>query len=213
MFEEIEGYQKYLDALLKGDREICRNITGGLIDGGIEVKALYINLFQRALYEVGELWAKNIISVDVEHYATAITEGLFPLVYPLIFSGDHIGRKALVSCAVNEYHQLGGRMVADILEMAGWDTLFLGAGSTIEDLKGEVSRERPDLLALSVSLAQNLPGLIQTIRGIREAFPDLPVLAGGYGLKAAKDDFFSDIPGVSVVSSLHTLEEYIGQFN
>jgi len=212
MYREIEEYTEYLEALLRGDRMKCRDIVGVLLENDLDVRSLYIDLFQRTLYEIGELWAQNVISVDVEHYATAITESLFPLVYPKIFIGDHNGYKAVVSCVANEYHQIGGKMVADILEMNGWDTSFLGANSSVDDLKAEIKNENPALLVLSLSLAQNLKSLGSSLTEIRAVYPNLPILVGGQGLSHVEDGFFSEIDKVSLVRSLYDMEEYIGQF-
>ncbi len=212
MYREIEQYPAFLDALPGGYREWCHGIVETLLQSEIDVRSLYIDLFQQALYEIGELWSRNIISVDVEHYATAIIESLFPLVYPKIFTADHIGRKAMISCLANEYHQLGCKMVADTLEMAGWDTLFLGANTTTEELKSEIKSEHPDLLALSLSMYHNLSGLTEAVRGIRYDFQDLPIVTGGYGFRFAGDGLFADIPGVTLVRSLYDLEEFIEGF-
>jgi MerR family transcriptional regulator, light-induced transcriptional regulator len=213
MFTEIEQYPDYLEALLRGDRKGCREIVEGLLESGLDVKSLYVDLFQRALYKVGELWEQNEISVDVEHYATAITDSLFPLVYPKIFMAEHIGRKAVVSCAVNEYHQIGGKMVADILEMNGWDTRFLGANSSAEDLETAIVRQYPDMLVLSLSLAQNLDLLVETAAALREDYPDLPILAGGQAFRFLEENVFDHLTGVTLVRSLEELEVFIERFN
>ncbi len=213
MFTEVEQYSDYLEALLRGDRKGCREIVEGLLESGLDVKSLYVDLFQRALYKVGELWEQNEISVDVEHYATAITDSLFPLVYPKIFMAEHIGRKAVVSCAVNEYHQIGGKMVADILEMNGWDTRFLGANSSAEDLQTEIVRQYPDVLVLSLSLAQNVDLLVETAAALREDYPDLPILAGGQAFRFLEESVFDHLTGVTLVRSLGELEVFIERFN
>jgi MerR family transcriptional regulator, light-induced transcriptional regulator len=213
MFTEIEQYPDYLEALLRGDRKRCREIVEDLLESGLDVKSLYVDLFQRALYKVGELWEQNEISVDVEHYATAITDSLFPLVYPKIFMAEHNGRKAVVSCTVNEYHQIGGKMVADILEMNGWDTRFLGANSSAEDLDAEIVRQYPDMLVLSLSIAQNLDLLVEAAAGLREDYPDLPILAGGQAFRFLEENVFDHVPDVTLVRSLGELEVFIERFN
>ena len=92
----------------------------------VGLKDLYVNLFQRALYQVGELWEHQRISVAVEHLATAITESLIALVQPQIFCGPRLNRSIIVACVADEYHQLGGRMVADMFELQGWAGIFWG---------------------------------------------------------------------------------------
>ncbi len=97
----------------------------------MELKSLYMDLFQRSLYAVGELWELNKISVAREHLATAITESLLNLVYPRLFENTPTGKKVVVSCAANELHQIGGKIVADFFELNGWESHFLGANTPV----------------------------------------------------------------------------------
>ena len=81
-------YRDYLENLLKGRRSVCFRTVSSLLDNGVELKTLYLDLFQRSLYEVGDQWESNRISVSTEHLATAITESLLPLAYPRLFSSE-----------------------------------------------------------------------------------------------------------------------------
>ena len=70
-----------------------------------------------------------------EHLATAISESLLNLTYPRLFAQPRNGKSAVVTCVSNEYHQIGGKMVADIFELNGWRGHFLGANMPEADLK------------------------------------------------------------------------------
>ena len=107
-----DAYARYLEALLIGDRRRCREQFETWLAAGTPVRTIYQDLVQRSLYEVGALWEQGRVSVATEHLATAITESLLNLVYPWLFSQPHLGRSAVVTCAANEYHQIGGKMVA-----------------------------------------------------------------------------------------------------
>lgn len=113
-----ELYQIFLKSLLKGDKGECLHIVKTLLENNIAIRDLYVELFQKSMYKVGELWERNEISVAREHLATTITESLLSSTYPYIFTGEQTAKKAIISCAANEYHQLGGKMVADIFELA-----------------------------------------------------------------------------------------------
>lgn len=113
-------YRRFLDALLVGDVAYCRAEVQAWLDTGRGVRALYEDLIQRALYDVGMLWESGRASVADEHLATAISESLLNLSYPYLFDRPSTGCSALVTCAANEYHQIGARMVADIFELHGW---------------------------------------------------------------------------------------------
>ncbi len=125
----------YCQALLDGNSWQCQDMVQQLIDEGVPVPTLYTELFQQSLYQVGEMWQRNQISVAVEHPATAITERLLTQVSPhLLANVPPGGRRALISCSVKEYHQIGARMVADIMEARGWNVSFIGANAPLADL-------------------------------------------------------------------------------
>lgn len=84
-------YEQYLAALLGGNRTECARIVQALVSAGTGLKGLYIDLFQRAQYRVGELWEQQRISVAVEHLATAITERMLSLVQGQVLGGYRPG--------------------------------------------------------------------------------------------------------------------------
>lgn len=126
--------EEYLAHLVEGDRRACRDDVQCLLDGGATPRELYEQLFQACLYTVGARWHAGELSVAVEHLATLITEDMLRLVFPRVLEREPNGRRAIVSCAAEEYHQVGGRIVADTLEAAGWAVQFLGANTPADAL-------------------------------------------------------------------------------
>jgi len=210
MIEE-SVYENYLDALLAGRRSECRRVVQKLMDAHTDVKDLYTCLFQRSMYRVGELWENHRITVANEHLATAITEGLLNLVYPSIFDTDRIGKTAVVSCSANEFHQIGGKMVADIMELNGWDTHFLGANTPCEDISGYVEEVHADLVGLSLSILANMDSLKRCMDVIKTDFPGMQMLVGGQAFRWGGHDAIREYPGVEYVSSLDDLETWLAQ--
>ncbi len=206
---ENDLYDKFISRLLAGDRGACVLILQGLIKQEVPVRDIYVDLFQRALYKIGELWEHNRISVSVEHMATAIVEGLCTLVYPAIFSGEHSGKKAVVSCAANEFHQLGGKMVADIFELNGWDGYFLGANMPGDELLKFIDEKNPDVLGLSLSVYFHLKSLIDTIESVLSSFSNLDIIVGGQAFRWGGIDIISKFQGVTYIESLASLEKMI----
>ncbi len=204
-----ELYSLYLQGLLSGDRSRCGDIVRDLLDRNVTVKTLYLDLFQRSMYEVGSLWEMNKVSVAVEHLATSITESLLTLAYPRIFSAEHVGKKAVISCVANEYHQIGGKMVADIFELHGWDGYFLGANTPINALLQMVQDKQPDLVGLSLSIFFNMPNLYNVLDQLRTAFPEMPVIVGGQAFRWGGRDIDKRYAGVTHIASLDDLQQNI----
>ncbi|RQD66762.1 cobalamin B12-binding domain-containing protein [Desulfonatronovibrio magnus] len=204
-----ELYDDYIQALLKGDRQYCFELVKDLLDKDISIYDLYIHLFQSSLYHVGHLWETNKISVATEHMATSITEGLLSLTYPKIFSADHKGKKAVISCIANEYHQIGGKMVADIFELNGWDGYFLGANTPLNELMEMVKDKQPDMLALSLSIYFNMQSLHDVIGKIKEVYPELKVIVGGQAFRWGGQDIGSKFKNVRYVPTINDLEKML----
>ena len=199
-------YQTYLASLLAGDKEACLNIVTTLLEEKIEIRKLYADLFQKSMYRVGELWEKNEISVAREHLATTITENMLSISYPHLFTGIQSEKKVIISCTTNEYHQLGGKMVADIFELRGWDAHFLGANTPVNDLLKFIDEIHPDLIGLSVAVYFNVPALKVTLEAIQAHFKSLDILVGGHAFVWGGTGVLKKYPGTNYFESLVELE-------
>lgn len=202
-------YNHYFSCLLSGNKRECTAITQELIAQKVPVYDLYINLFQASMYQIGKLWESNKISVAVEHMTTAITEGLLNLVYPIIFSDEHIDKSAVIACVPNEYHQLGAKIIADIFELNHWDGYFLGSNTPAQELLRVIDEKRPDLLGLSMSIYFSLPALEQTIQVVKSSYPELEIIVGGQGFLWGGREVAVKYSNVNYVDSLTGLEEFI----
>lgn len=205
-------YRLYLESLLSGDRETCARVVHELNQSGIPLKDLYINLFQRSLYETGELWESHRISVSVEHLATAITERLLTMVEPQAFSGPFREHTVIVACVADEYHQLGARMVADFFEFHGWRGTFLGANTPVRDLLHLIRERTPDLLALSLALYSNLPSLVRALDAVSSEFPKLGIFVGGQAFRWGGADLLHKYPQITYIPSVEVLEQKMVEY-
>jgi methanogenic corrinoid protein MtbC1 len=207
-----EVYREYLSSLLAGQRRRCSEIVSELISQGLPIRSLHVDLFQASLYEVGELWATNQVSVATEHLATAVTEGLLNQLSLAIASRDRVGKAVVVAAIEPELHQVGGKIVADTFEMCGWDSLYIGSNTPPGDLVQMVRKTKPHLVALSLAIYFNLSGLHAAIEELRRESPTPPIIVGGRGFRAGGADIADHFPGVSYVPSLDELDVYIRQF-
>lgn len=200
-------YEQYLNLLLEGKRVACGRIVQDLLDQGIEIKTLYTDLFQRSLYKVGELWETNKITVAKEHLATAITEGLLNLIYPTLFETEQErkDKKVVISCAAEEYHQIGGKMVADIFEIHGWDGHFLGANTPLDHMLAYIQDTQPDIVGLSLSVYFNMPSLQTELDAVRSEFNSLDIFVGGQAFRWGGIDLVKKYPSTHYIQSLDDL--------
>ena len=200
-------YQKYFNFLLKGKRKECTKIVQYLLNQDIDIQILYIDLFQKSLYEVGELWEYNKISVAKEHLVTAITEGLINLVYPKLFENETalINKSVVISCSANEFHQIGGKMVADVFELHGWDSHFLGANTPVNNMLEYIQDEKPDLVGLSVSVFFNMTSLKTGIEAIKSNFPNMDIFVGGQAFNWGGSEIIKNFTNTDYIPSIQEL--------
>jgi methanogenic corrinoid protein MtbC1 len=176
-----EARDRYLAAIRAGSRREALGVVDVALAGGMDARTLYLQVFQPAMHEIGRLWQENRITVADEHLATAITQLAMSRLYEELF-GDRMdaGPLLVAACAEDERHELGLRMICDLLELDGWDTVFLGASVPVEDLVRMVKERRPEVVALSASITPHLARVREAVRAIREAMPeDGPVIAIG----------------------------------
>lgn len=180
-----QGPVEYADVLLGRSPREARTAALGLLDEGLEPRALYLEVLAPALREVGSRWEQGLISVAQEHLATAIVSSVMATVAPRLIQPPPIARRAVLACTDGELHDVGLRMVGDFLEADGWDVPFLGALTPADSLQQLVARSKPDVVGLSTALTTHLASVAVAIAAIRTVDPPPFVMVGG---RAYRDD-------------------------
>jgi MerR family transcriptional regulator, light-induced transcriptional regulator len=172
----------YLTALLRADRRMAVEIINGAARDGVSIRELYLQVFQPVQREIGRLWQNNEISVAEEHYCTASTQSMMAQFYPQILATPRVGRKVVVACVGNELHEIGTRMVADFFEMDGWDGVYIGANTPTSALIELVCRERPQLVAIGVTMTYHLDTAAKVVERLRadDRCTNVKIIVGGY---------------------------------
>ncbi|MCX7019989.1 MAG: cobalamin-dependent protein [bacterium] len=204
-------YGQYLASLLAGERARCIEIVERLCGDGMGLRDLYVDIFQRSLYRIGELWEHRRVSVAVEHLATAITERLMSLVQARVFAGPLRERSVVIACVADEFHQIGGRMVADLFELNGWRGYFLGANTPVDDLLRLIDDRRPDMVGMSLSIYFNLPSLRRALDAVCGAHPGLQVIVGGQAFRWGGADVLRRYGNVTYVATIDELEKIVAR--
>ena len=175
----VELRERYVEALVDGDPATAAALVDAATSDGIDVRTLYLQVLQPALYEIGRRWEEAEISIAQEHLATATTQSLMARLAQRIEHTSPRGRTALVAGAEGELHSIGARMVADFLEADGWEVLFVGALSPVDALAEMVADRGVDVVALSASLSERLPEVIAAVRALGALEPRPLIAVGG----------------------------------
>ena len=201
----------FLSLLLHGDSKGSLQLANSSIQTIDDVKRFYLDVVCPDMYRIGLLWERNEISVAEEHVATAIVGRIAAALYPRFANVDAHRGKVVVTAGPNEFHEVGARMLADFLEMEGWDMTYLGANTPKEELLSILKQYKPFMVALSVATVFNLDNARQTIEMIKSdpetrnikimvgglAFNGMPLLwrdfgADGYAADASKGALFAN---------------------
>ena len=178
--------RKLLQNLL--DKETAAaNVLVHNINNAIGIEALYTDILQPVLKEVGELWHQNKISVAQEHYCSSFAQTLMLQFYNDLFQNPRINRKIVIACPEGELHQIGARMISDLFERKGWNSIFLGSAVPIQDIIRTLDEELPEICALSISMPEGLPACCSAVKAIKEKFPKILVSVGGRAFEQVEE--------------------------
>ena len=172
---------QYLGALRRGERHVASSLVLDAVAAGTSIPDIYLHVFEPAQHEIGRLWQINQMSVAEEHYCTAATQLIMSQLYPQIFAGAKRGINMVATCVSGDIHELGVRMVADLFEMDGWNTFYLGANTPHASVIATVVERHADLLAVSATIPFHIDAVRDLIRAVRQnpACAAVKVLAGG----------------------------------
>lgn len=178
----------YQDALTIADAGGAGRVARQALGEGMGVAGLYQRVIAPAMWRIGELWEQGTISVADEHLATALTHQAMASIY-----GPSLGHKVkpgriLMAAVEGEQHALGLRMAADVIELAGYETIYLGADVPTADLLLAIAARSPDLVGLSATMPSSISALDRAIAEIQHVNPNLIVLFGGQGVRPRKGD-------------------------
>lgn len=173
--------REFLEAMLAGHHQSCLKMAENLVSSPAALEEFYLAVLQPALYQVGLMWERGEISVAREHLASAIAARVMAALYPRFLMVEVTRGRAVISAAPNELHELGARMVADLLELDGWDVGFLGADVPLPDLLQVLQEDPPFLLGISAAMPFNLDRVQEIVAAVRklEELDGLKVMVGG----------------------------------
>jgi len=177
-------------ALLTGDYKKLREIANRSINSEESLSDFYLKVVQPAMYEIGYLWQTGEISVAEEHLATSLMNRLMASTYSMIETvPSHPRRKAVVLSSQNEYHELGARILADLLELSGWNVSYLGANTPVSEVLKHLKKNLPFLLAISVTMSFNLDLTKKLIQSVRydSDFETMKIMVGGLVINESED--------------------------
>ena len=173
--------ERYLRALLSGDRNQCRTVIEETLKSGMTAHAVYMDVIWPIMAEIDRLYRDDRINSAQEAFASRINRTIVnQLQNKLPRRGDKNKKIAIVTEA-SEKAELGGQMMNDLFDSDGWDVRFLGGTVNNDDILSFIHSYGPDVLLLYGYNGKDAPAireLIDTVRGVN-AYPDMRIMLSG----------------------------------
>ena len=205
-------YHDFLEALLEPNMTQAIKISNDFIQKKEDIKIFWENIILPVMYNIGIKWSNGDISVGQEHTATSICQRIMSLHYDKILNILSHDNKVLVTTSPREMHQLGARMVADLLELNGYDVYFISSDTPLDEIEQIIQTENISDIVISTTMIANIDSTQQFIQDLRDRLSDrkLNIYIGGqaynpqmHPLELVNADFFA--------SNIEELLEKLGQ--
>jgi len=138
------------------------------------LEAVCIEVIQKGLIEIGDLWYQNKATVQQEHFASALAhrrlDALISATPPPTRS-----ESILIGCPADEQHTFTPLLLTLLLRRKGLKVIYLGANVPNQRFQETLLSIKPNLIILSAQLLQTANGLRETAenltaRGARVAY-------------------------------------------
>ena len=158
------------------------------------VEKVCVDLLQKGLAAIGDGWYKGNITVQQEHFASALAVRRLETLLAATPAPTRNGR-LLVGCPPEEAHTFIPLILSLLLSRRGWDVIFLGANIPQQDFVLTIQMARPQLVVLTSQLLFTAAGLSELADLFYEA--RIPMAYGGL--------IFSQLPLIQHCISGHYL--------
>lgn len=178
-----ETTEKFALYTLSTSHESLLAIIGGLLQQGVSMEAIYLDLLGPTARRLGEFWSDDQVSfADV-----TIALGRLQQVVRELSLHDPVdegfvsnGRAALFAPAPGEQHTFGLVIIEEFFRRSGWRTWTELSGA-ITEILGAVQAHRFDVFGMTASSDERLDQIAPMIMSIRGASRnrDISIMVGG----------------------------------
>ena len=175
---------------------LMRNDTTSLVDiferysQFFGLVKFYERLLAPVMYKVGELWEAGRLNVATEHVCSNAAHTLVKIINERV-SRNPIGNrktlKILICTPEGEYHSLGCMVIESFLRSKGYSVSNIAPSVPSDSVIAFASKYNPDLIMISMTLADNIGAANKLINKILESrISVLHILVGGIGIESIK---------------------------
>jgi DNA-binding transcriptional MerR regulator len=196
--------QKWVTACLAFDDQAANQVLDQAF-ALTDVETICLEVLQKGLALIGESWYNASVSVQQEHFASAIAMRRLSTLLDAVPAPVR-QPTILATCPPGEDHDFILLMVTYLLRRKGWNVLYLGSNVPLEHLDNTIKSTHP---ALVISAAQTLTAAA-SLKTMSQFFQshDLPVAYGG-GIFTQAPAATRYIPGYYLGTNIKILPQVI----
>lgn len=164
------------------------------------VESVCVEVLQRGMTEIGEMWYQNRASVQQEHFASALAIRKLDALLSASPAPTR-DQTVLVGCPAEEWHTFTPLLLSLLLRRRGLNVLYLGANVPVSQLSETVKNSRVNLVVLIAQLLTSAATLQQTTLTL--SWQNIPVAFGGR-IFTVRPELADYIPGLFLGRDLIT---------
>jgi len=155
---------QWLDACLTFNENIAEQVLNQAF-ALYPLDAVCIEVLQKGLVEIGDLWYRTNATVQQEHFASALAHRRLDA---LIAATPPPTRPEtiLIGCTVDEQHTFPPLLLTLLLRRRGFKVVYLGANVPNQRFQETLLSIKPNLIILSAQLLQTANGLRETAENL-----------------------------------------------
>lgn len=167
--------------LVSGNRAQANAFVADLRARGLAAETLANDVFWPLHEMLVKLHKHAQLSRLNYNYATRLLRQTAHVTATAFTRGTARDQRILMFCGPTEGEELGAQLAVDMLESAGFEVYFGGAGVANDEVLAELADLHPRFLVMWASAAQDAPAIRQLIDTILEikGHPDMKIVCGG----------------------------------
>ncbi|NLC85072.1 MAG: cobalamin B12-binding domain-containing protein [Ruminococcaceae bacterium] len=152
----------------------------------LEIYENYLTVSLNSIQQTGnediDIWREHVRTSIIK----TILENLYPYVIKVRLAPNR--RTVAVICPPEEYHDIGARMVSDMLTIYGYDTVYVGGNTPLRVFEAGLATRPFDYVAISISNPYHLVSARKIINSLRASFPETRIIVGGSAIGKLHDN-------------------------
>ncbi len=176
----VERPGRLVDRLVAGDEAGAWKVVEGALSSGSDPADIYLHVLVPALRSIGDGWERGDLTVADEHRASAVAARIIGRLGPRFARRGRTRGTVVLGAPPGEQHGLPGAILADLLRIAGFEPIDLGANTpALSFAQTALGADRVVAVLIGATTQGREAAVRKVVLTLRKAKVAAPVLLGG----------------------------------